>query len=105
MISCGVSFSWPAQNGHGPEEGYGSCFWGTGRLARSVAMITQRPTIGSLRNSGIVSPWIDPATPFKFSSIGSRPDAAGGILSTTPAVGDKLAGELPPSRVYFMFVP
>src|SRR4051794_29476847 len=94
MISWGVSFSLPAQNGHGPDDGYGSCFWGTGRLARSVGMMTQRPTIGSLRNSGIVSPWIATATPFKFSSIGSCPDVARGILSTPAAVGDKRGRDL-----------
>jgi hypothetical protein len=52
MISCGVSFSLPAQNGQELDSGNGSCFCDTGRLARSVAIITHRPTIGSLPQLG-----------------------------------------------------
>src|SRR6267378_1541177 len=54
MISGGVLSSWPSQNGHRgvPADGI-STLGVIGRLARSVAMMTQRPTMGSLRNSGI----------------------------------------------------
>src|SRR5436309_14388263 len=57
MISCGVCSSWPSQKGHRPPAaGPGSPRGLIGRLARSVAMMTQRPTIGSLRSSGIGRP-------------------------------------------------
>src|SRR6266480_6713743 len=54
MISGGVLSSWPSQNGHRgvPADGI-STLGVMGRLARSVAMMAQRPTMGSLRNSGI----------------------------------------------------
>src|SRR2546423_1732913 len=54
MISGGVLSSWPSQNGHRgvPADGT-SALAVMGRLARSVAMMTQRPTMGSLRSSGI----------------------------------------------------
>src|SRR3990172_12245284 len=54
MISGGVLSSCPSQNGqYASDTRWGSPWNSRGRLARSVAMITQRPTIGSLRNSGI----------------------------------------------------
>jgi hypothetical protein len=54
-ISGGVPASLPSQNGQG------ALLWGAGagglkslgRLARSLAMITHRPNIGSFLNSGI----------------------------------------------------
>src|SRR5437773_1984685 len=50
----GVLSSWPSQKGQKPPSpDWGSGLGATGRLARSVAIITQRPTIGSFRNSGI----------------------------------------------------
>src|SRR5438128_8291487 len=49
----GVLVSLPSQKGQAPGGAYaGSGLPTRGRLARSVAMMTQRPTIGSLRNSG-----------------------------------------------------
>src|SRR5262249_1712073 len=66
----GVLVSWPSQKGQKPLPGNScSCLGPTGRLARSVAMITQRPTIGSLRNSGIGSPRSDEAIPPSVKSI------------------------------------
>src|SRR5262249_33583507 len=57
MISCGVLSSLPSQNGQNPEpEACASVFGTTGRLARSVAMITHRPTSGSLPHSGMGRP-------------------------------------------------
>src|SRR5512139_2146149 len=56
-ISGGVIRSLPGQRGHIPSrrgEGSGGNSWG--RLARSVEMMTQRPTIGSLRSSVIWPP-------------------------------------------------
>src|SRR5271167_3726871 len=51
--SWGVLFSLPGQNGQKPPFIFtGSRLKSVGRLARSVEMMTQRPTIGSLRNSG-----------------------------------------------------
>src|SRR5258707_929409 len=50
----GFPCSSPPKKGKKPPLiGTGSTFGPKGRLARSVAMMTQRPTIGSLRNSGI----------------------------------------------------
>src|SRR2546427_11895325 len=52
-ISGGVLSSLPVQNTHGPPRGRtGSVLKSFGRRARSVEMITQRPTTGSLRSSG-----------------------------------------------------
>src|SRR5262249_37901830 len=52
-ISGGVLSSCPGQKGQTPVVG-GACstLKSTGRRARSVAMMTQRPTMGSLRSSG-----------------------------------------------------
>src|SRR5258708_7577839 len=57
MISGGVLSSWPSQNGQRPGSVLGciSALKSCGRFARSCAMITQRPTIGSLRSSGIAA--------------------------------------------------
>src|SRR2546428_1847684 len=53
-ISGGVWASWPSQNAHADTRGRtGSATKSDGRRARSVAMMTQRPTTGSLRSSGI----------------------------------------------------
>src|SRR3989449_6614109 len=53
-ISGGVWPSWPSQNAHADTRGRtGSATKSDGRRARSVAMMTQRPTTGSLRSSGI----------------------------------------------------
>src|SRR3989442_745599 len=52
-ISGGALSSLPVQNTHGPPRGRtGSMLKSVGRRARSVEMITQRPTTGSLRSSG-----------------------------------------------------
>src|SRR5262245_53893768 len=52
-ISGGVLSSLPGQNTHGPPRvRTGSVLKSDGRRARSVEMITQRPTTGSLRSSG-----------------------------------------------------
>src|SRR2546427_4380954 len=52
-ISGGALSSLPVQNTHGPLRGRtGSMLKSVGRRARSVEMITQRPTTGSLRSSG-----------------------------------------------------
>src|SRR5262249_49427345 len=54
----GARPSRPAQNGHtsGPRRVVTSGAKSMGRRARSVAMITQRSTTGSLRSSGILAP-------------------------------------------------
>src|SRR5688572_33240604 len=53
MISGGVLSSLPAQKTHGPPRARtGSVLKSEGRRARSVEMMTQRPTTGSLRSSG-----------------------------------------------------
>src|SRR5580658_4868038 len=53
--SGGVLLSFPVQNGQKPPFIFtGSRVKSVGRLARSVEMMTHRPTIGSLRNSGTV---------------------------------------------------
>ena len=50
---AGVLLSLPGQNGQKPPFIFtGSRLKSVGRLARSVEMMTQRPTIGSLRSSG-----------------------------------------------------
>src|SRR5207253_7809375 len=52
-ISGGVLSSLPVQNTHGPPRARtGSMLKSVGRRARSLEMITQRPTTGSLRSSG-----------------------------------------------------
>src|SRR5262245_22879107 len=52
--SGGVWCSWPSQNAHIVARGRtGSVTKSEGRRARSVAMMTQRPTTGSFRSSGI----------------------------------------------------
>src|SRR5256885_14150816 len=52
-ISGGVLSSLPVQNTHVPPRGRtGSVLKSVGRRARSVEMMTQRPTTGSLRSSG-----------------------------------------------------
>ena len=61
-----------AEGAEALPAGSGSALGPTGRLARSVAMITQRPTIGSLRNSGIGNPRIWEPNPRSVSSI-TRP--------------------------------
>ena len=52
---AGVLSSWPGQNGQSPSAATDGGTWANsdGRRARSVAMITQRPTMGSLRSSGM----------------------------------------------------
>src|SRR3989442_2407445 len=56
-ISGGALSSLPVQNTHGPPRGRtGSMLKSVGRRARSVEMITQRPTTGSLRSSGTAAP-------------------------------------------------
>src|SRR5208283_5877195 len=51
--SGGVLLSLPGQNGQKPPFIFtGSRLKSVGRLARSVDMMTHRPTIGSLRSSG-----------------------------------------------------
>ena len=98
--------SWPSQKGHRSEGGKGSALGGTGRLARSVAMMTQRPTMGSLRNSGIGNPWIDEATPPKPGSERSRARVAAedGWRALGVAAGKsvhilRLAGIYGPGRI------
>src|SRR5258705_1783068 len=56
MISGGVLSSCPSQKGQRPTPTWvcASPLKSCGRFARSCAMITQRPTIGSFLNSGIV---------------------------------------------------
>src|SRR5579884_158072 len=54
--SEGVLFSLPAQNGQNPLFlGTGSRTKSAGRLARSVEIMTHRPTMGSFLNSGTAS--------------------------------------------------
>jgi hypothetical protein len=58
MISLGVSRSCPGQKGQSDVEiGRIGCIWAKscGRPVRSVEMMTQRPTMGSRRKSGILS--------------------------------------------------
>ena len=58
MISFGVSRSCPGQNGQSAAEiGRIGCICAKscGRPFRSVEMITQRPTMGSRRKSGMAS--------------------------------------------------
>src|SRR5208282_1291513 len=51
--SEGVLFSLPGQKGQNPPFIFtGSRLKSVGRLARSVEIMTHRPTIGSLRSSG-----------------------------------------------------
>ena len=60
MISPGVLSSFPSQNGQ--KRPYAAAAWSRSRGAawpRLLATITQRPTIGSFRKSGIVNPFID----------------------------------------------
>src|SRR5208283_6013154 len=53
--SGGVLFSLPGQNGQNPPLIFtDSRTKSVGRLERSVDMMTHRPTMGSLRNSGTV---------------------------------------------------
>src|SRR5438874_1225423 len=55
-ISGGVLCSLPSQKTHSLPTGRTGCAAKSeGRCARSVAMITQRPTTGSLRSSGIAT--------------------------------------------------
>src|SRR5512144_195576 len=56
MISGGVLSSCPSQNGQRPPSVCvcDSVLKSCGRFARSCAMITQRPTIGSFRSSGML---------------------------------------------------
>src|SRR6188474_3191564 len=53
--SRGVYSSWPSQKGHTMPSMGSRCSTrkASGRLRRSVEMITQRPVMGSLRSSGI----------------------------------------------------
>src|SRR6185503_3671739 len=55
--SGGVKRSFPGQNGHAPpgDSAGGPPFQSEGLRARSVAMMTQRPTTGSFLSSGIDS--------------------------------------------------
>src|SRR5271167_1126375 len=54
--SWGVLLSLPGQNGQKPPFIFtGSRLKSVGRLARSVEIMTHRPTIGSFRNSGTVT--------------------------------------------------
>src|SRR5215510_10812921 len=56
-ISGGVLLSLPGQNTQSPPRGTtASVLKSDGRRARSVEMMTQRPTTGSFRRSGTRSP-------------------------------------------------
>src|SRR5215470_11295540 len=62
-ISGGVLLSLPGQNTQSPPRGTTpSVLKSDGRRARSVEMMTQRPTTGSFRRSGTMSPHLDVLT-------------------------------------------
>src|SRR3989442_2353559 len=80
-ISGGVCASLPSQNGQRSLSlaSTASCLKSVGRAARSVAMMTQRREIGSLRNSGTEAPprKIEPCGillyPLPADGLGERP--------------------------------
>src|SRR6185503_13592448 len=92
ITSCGVKRSFPGQNGHAApgDPAAAPPFQSEGLRARSVAMMTQRPTTGSFLSSGIESDSWSTGGP---DAEGARVARANGPLPES--LGLHLGGEAP----------
>src|SRR2546428_3597544 len=93
-ISGGALSSLPVQNTHGPLRGRtGSMLKSVGRRARSVEMITQRPTTGSLRSSGTAA--LERRVFVRGRAAEERRQRVGGRLAVGEHSGDLCADRQP----------